>query len=76
MNRLKVKEHVSLVRDTSSNAIINTNGSDLNEYLRNRKIVLDRKSQIENQSIEINTLKQDIGEIKQMLAMLIKTKEN
>jgi hypothetical protein len=76
MNRLKVKENVSLVRDMSSNAIINTNGADLNEYLRNRKIILDRKSQIQNQSLEINTLKQDISEIKQMLAMLIKTKEN
>jgi hypothetical protein len=75
MNRLKVKENVSLIRDTSSNAIINTNASDLKEYLKNRKIILDRKTQNELQAAEINTLKQDIGEIKQMLAMLIKTKE-
>jgi hypothetical protein len=73
---LKVEGNPSLVRDMGSNAIINTNVSEYETYLKNRDVALARKSQLEQNTDEINNLKQDISDIKQMLQLLIKTKED
>lgn len=72
---LKVEGNTSLVRDVSSNAILNTNMSDYTEYMRNKQIALERKNKFEQQAADINMLKQDMTEIKQMLSMLLKGKE-
>jgi len=73
---LKVEGNPSLVREVSSGAIINTNYSEFENYMKNREIALARKNQLEQNTDEINNIKQDISEIKQMLQMLIKTKED
>lgn len=65
---LKVEGNTSLVRDVSSNAIVNANTNDYEEYMRNREIALKKND-------ELNNLKQEVSEIKQMLQMLIKGKE-
>jgi hypothetical protein len=72
---LQVEGNTSLSRDVSSNAIVNTNVSEYKTYLRNREIALAKHNKLEQQSVEINNIKQDINEIKQMLEMLIKGKE-
>jgi hypothetical protein len=72
---LQVEGNTSLVRDVSSNAIVNTNLSSYKDYLKHKEIALSRKNQIERQADDINMLKQDMAEIKQMLTMLIKGKE-
>jgi hypothetical protein len=69
---LKVSGHDDLVRDTSSNAIINTNMAEYEQYMVRRKAKLEEKQLITKQAEEINSLKSDISEIKQMLQMLIK----
>jgi hypothetical protein len=69
---LKVSGHDDLVRDTSSNAIINTNMAEYEQYMARRKAKLEEKQLIAKQAEEINNLKSDISEIKQMLQMLIK----
>jgi hypothetical protein len=69
---LKVSGHDDLVRDTSSNAIINTNMAEYEQYMVRRKAKLEEKQLITKQAEEINNLKSDISEIKQMLQMLIK----
>jgi hypothetical protein len=69
---LKVSGHDDLVRDTSSNAIINTNIAEYEQYLARRKAKLEEKQLIAKQAEEINNLKSDISEIKQMLQMLMK----
>ena len=71
---LKVEGNTSLVRDVSSNAILNTNVSDYSDYMKSKQVALSKKQQIEQQSQDINNLKQDVAEIKQMLEMLIKGK--
>ena len=73
---LRVEGNPSLVREVSSNAIINTNVSEYETYLKNRDLALARKSQLEQNTDDINNIKQDISEIKQMLQLLIKTKED
>jgi hypothetical protein len=72
---LQVEGNTSLARDVSSNAILNTDVSSYNNYLKNKEIALSRKNQIERQADDINMLKQDMTEIKEMLTMLIKGKE-
>jgi hypothetical protein len=73
---LRVEGNPSLVREVGSNAIINTNVSEYETYLKNRDAALTKQSQVERNTDEINNIKQDISEIKQMLQLLIKTKED
>ena len=69
---LKVSGHDDLVRDTSSNAIINTNMAEYEQCMARRKAKLEEKELITKQAEEINNLKSDISEIKQMLQLLMK----
>ena len=72
---LKVEGNPSLVRDTQSNAIINTNESEYENYMKLKAKMLERKSQEDQNTEDINNLKQDMEEIKTMLRVLI-NKEN
>ena len=67
---LKVEGYNNLVRDTKSNAIINT---DRTAYQMAKKRAADAQSQrdeIRTATREINTLKCEIHEIKNMLVKL------
>jgi hypothetical protein len=75
MKTLKVEGNNSLVRDVESKAILNTNMYEYEEYMAHKKLALDKKTQIDHQAADINMLKQDMLEIKQMLSMLVKGKE-
>jgi hypothetical protein len=72
---LKVEQNTSLVRDVSSNAILNNNTSDYQNYIKNKQIALSKTNELSRQAEQINNLKQDMAEIKQMLVTLIKGKE-
>lgn len=74
VNFLKVQGHEGLVRDTSSGAIISTNDNEYNAFKTKRDVELKRQRQIEEQVKEINELKNEMLEIKQMLNILIKGK--
>jgi len=74
-NMLHVEGNPSLVRDLGSNAIVNTNRSEYETYLRNKDIMLGRVNQIQVQNEKINRLEHDINDIKTMLQQLI-NKEN
>lgn len=60
---LKVKGHPDLVRDEETKAIINTS-SEYDKYIQNRKQKL-------NQAQEFDDLKDDVTELKQMMAQLL-----
>jgi len=72
---LHVEGNPSLIRDMGSNAIVNTNESEYETYMRNRAIMLSRVNQIQTQDEKINKLENDINDIKSMLQLLI-NKEN
>jgi hypothetical protein len=72
---LHVEGNPSLVRDMSSNAIVNTNESEYQTYLRNKEIMTSRVNKIQTQDEKINRLENDINDIKTMLQLLI-NKEN
>jgi hypothetical protein len=61
---LKVEGNDSLVRDVSSKAIINTNSKEYQNYVEKRNMMAKQKQ-------EIDSLKKDMSEIKEMLATLI-----
>jgi predicted transcriptional regulator len=71
---LKVQGHEGLVRDTASGAIVSHNENEFAAYKLKREADLKRHKQIEQQVQEINELKNEMLEIKQMLSILIKGK--
>lgn len=68
---LKVEGDPSLVRDSSTMAILNTNGTDYENYIRRRQVLMSDKEQLATQAQEINNIKEDLSEIKQMLTALL-----
>ena len=67
MSKLKVKAYDDLLRDLENKAIINTNKNEFQAYMNRHKAREKQSDQIRNAIKEINTLKQDILEIKEML---------
>jgi len=72
MVKLKVDGHSSLVRDTYSNGIINTNVSEYQIYMQRVKSREKAGDQIRNAVKEINTLKSELREIKSLLKEIVK----
>ena len=70
--KIKVEGHSSLVRDIISNAIVNTNKSEYQIYMNRIKSREQQGDQIRNTIKEINTLKQELFEIKELLKEVIK----
>jgi hypothetical protein len=66
----KIIDHPDLIRDMESKAVL---ASDLDKYQQHRQKKHFLKSLI-NQGEEIENLKKDISEIKEMLLMLTKDK--
>ena len=68
--KLKVSGHENLVRDMSSNAIINTNVTEYKAYLLRVKNREKQSDMMRDQVNEINTLKQELREIKKLIVNL------
>ena len=69
---LKVEGHTHLVRDLNSNAIINTNENEYQLYMKRVKVREKQSDQLRNACKEINNLKGELREIKQMIKEIIK----
>tara|TARA_E500000318_G_C3509795_1_gene191805 strand:+ start:209 stop:427 length:219 start_codon:yes stop_codon:yes gene_type:complete len=72
MAKIKVEGHSSLVRDTYSNGIVNTNVSEYQIYMQRVKSREKAGDQIRNAVKEINTLKSELREIKSLLKEIVK----
>jgi hypothetical protein len=75
MEYLHVEGNPSLLRDVNSHAIVNSNKSEFETYMKNKNIMLNRVNEIEKQNEKIDKLETDINDIKSMLQLLI-NKEN
>jgi len=72
MTKLQVEGYASLVRDTSSNAIVNVNKSEYQIYM-NRHRAREKQSDVLRDTVkEINNLKSELFEIKKLLKEVIK----
>ncbi len=67
---MKVKGHNHLARDENSNAIVNTNSSEYNNYIRRRAQRKQGTDRIDNMEDDLKSLKDDINEIKTLLRAL------
>ena len=70
-NVLKVENENSLYRDLSSGAIINTDSSAREAYLKQRENILRTREATEKNTKNIQELKGEISDIKQMLAQIL-----
>tara|TARA_B100000424_G_scaffold67817_2_gene50268 strand:+ start:1033 stop:1260 length:228 start_codon:yes stop_codon:yes gene_type:complete len=68
---LQVEDNQDLVRDTHSNAIINRNRSAYEIAIKRASDAQKQRDEIRNATREINTLKCEMHEIKNMLKELI-----
>lgn len=67
MKYAKVENHNNLLRDMETNAIINTDNKSYNEYLKRKTLAKQKEADQINDRKEIENMKNDIAEIKQML---------
>ena len=67
---MKVKGHNDLIRDENSNAILNTNSSEYDNYLSLRSKRKKGSERIDNMENDLKSLKDDINEIKTLLKAL------
>ena len=63
----KVLNYENLVRDNNSNAIVNTNISEFESYLKRKRAQSKERDQIRSAVREINNLKQELYEIKNLI---------
>jgi hypothetical protein len=67
MARLKVKGYESLIRDTRSNGIVNTNTTEYSIYMSRVRAREKQGDDIRSAVKEINNLKAELREIKDLL---------
>jgi len=72
MEKIKIKDEFNLFRDSSSNAIVNTDMQSYNNYLTSKKIKEEESKKIQNIESEITNIKDDLSEIKDLLRNLSK----
>jgi predicted transcriptional regulator len=73
-NFLKVQGHASLVRDTATGAILNNNRTEYEEYLDRKRKAEAREAEISQHTQDINNIKNELSDIKQLLLQLVSTK--
>tara|TARA_B100000212_G_C26942901_1_gene350965 strand:+ start:235 stop:453 length:219 start_codon:yes stop_codon:yes gene_type:complete len=72
MAQIKVEGHSSLVRDTYSNGIVNTNVSEYQVYMQRVRSRNKQGDEIRSAVKEINTLKAELREIKNLIKEIVK----
>lgn len=72
MEKIKIKDEFNLFRDSSTNAIINTDMQSYNNYISSKKMKEEESKKIENIENEIVNVKNDLNEIKELLRNLSK----
>ena len=70
--KYKIEGHEHLIKDGGSNAIINTNVTEYQLYMQRRESRKSQSDQIKSACREINTLKAELQEIKNLIKGLIK----
>ena len=71
MSYIKVEGYNNLVRDTKSNAIVNSNKSEFQLYMKRHKERNLQADQMRNTVKEINNLKTELREIKGLIKELV-----
>ena len=70
MKHTHVEGHSNLVRENNSNAILNTNYSEYENYIQSRTKRKQGSDRIDTMENDLKSLKDDINEIKTLLRAL------
>jgi hypothetical protein len=76
MEHIKIENHPNLLRDQSTSAIINTNNTARDNYLKNYDRMKREKEEFENLKTQVSSLSSDMADIKSMLKLLVTEKKN
>ena len=71
MSQVKVESHPELRRDEWSKGITNVDNTAYNNYMQGALARKSRNKTLEENTKEINNLKEDVSEIKDMLLQLL-----
>ena len=71
MEIINIKNRPDLVRDMESKAILNTNRGEYENYLIRRQRKQEQQRLLENQEALINTLKNEVDELKSLVQTLL-----
>jgi hypothetical protein len=67
----KVKDKNNLLRDSESNAIVNTDYENYKKYVDLYKQKISESKKIKELQNEVSSIKEDLGEIKDLLRSII-----
>ena len=70
MDKIIVDGHPDLYRDTKSGAIVNKNTSEYDSYMKTYRSRMTEKERLSNMENDLNDLKTEINEIKNLLKSL------
>ena len=71
---LNITSDVNLVRDTHSMGIVNVNESAFQAYQTKKKVALQKMADERRKDMELNTLRTEVAEMKQLLNQLLEKK--
>lgn len=74
MAYIKIENHHHLLRDDNTNAIINTNKTEYENYISNYNRMKQEKDELTKLKNDVSSLHSDMDEIKSLLKLLIKEK--
>ena len=66
-----VKDHSNLLRDSSTNSIVNIDENGYNSYVAKRNAKAKKNQKVQSLEQEVATMKSDISEIKNLLKELL-----
>ena len=72
MVKIKVEGHDNLYKDTRSNAVINSSTSEYRIYMSKYRAREQQSDELRSACKEINTLKAELREIKDLIKGLVK----
>jgi len=71
MDYYRVEGHSHLIRDQRTNAILNTNMTEYNNYINLKKVKENENKRVETLENDLVGVKEDLNEIKNLLRSLI-----
>ncbi len=71
ISMINVEGNSDLKRDPKSNAIINTNASDYERYVKFRNVKQRENAKVSNMEEDLDRLKNEISEIKSLLREIV-----
>lgn len=67
----KIEGHPDLIRNNETHSIVNTNSEEYSRYLSTLKIKQNDKTKVEVLERDLNDIKEEINQVKEMLQKML-----